>query len=282
MNILYGKDLAQNLRNSIKEKIIKLSEHRPPSLAVLIGGVDSASIYYAHLIERAGAKEGIKVIIEHIKNPQTLSLIETIKRLNNDEVIDCILIQLPLPENINKEEVFNTLEPRKDVDGQTPLNLGRLVSKQDGTFPATARAVIALLKGNKIEISGKKAVVIGRSTTVGMPVALMLIHENATVTTCHSKSRPLKEFTRNADILIVSAGVPKIITKEHVKEGAIVIDVGTNEVDGKMVGDVDFDEVIKIAKISPVTGGVGSLTLACLFENTYELYRKNIHSKPDK
>jgi methylenetetrahydrofolate dehydrogenase (NADP+)/methenyltetrahydrofolate cyclohydrolase len=281
--VLYGKPLAEELRGKIRTEISELyAGKRPPSLAVIIPGNDPASIYYAKLIEKAGAKEGIKVVLEHIPEPEQDTLIKFINKLNADDSIDAVQIQLPLPVGIDKKVIFNALSPEKDVDGQTPLNLGKLLSKQEGTFPATARAVIKILEGNNISISGKKTVVIGRSTTVGFPAAVMLIHQNATVTVCHSKSKPLEDYTMDADILVVSAGIPELIKRNHVKEGAVVIDVGTNEVDGKIVGDVDFDEVSQIASVSPATGGVGALTLACLFENTYDIYRKNIQRHTNK
>ncbi len=277
-NTISGSQIAAEIRKKVKTQIAKdTDKNRPPALSVIIAGNDEASIYYSEMIEKAGKKDGIKVSVHHIKTPTPAKLLNLIDELNNNPVLDAILIQLPLPQNIDKNVVFNTLSPKKDVDGQTPLNIGRLAAKQNGTHPATAKAIIKILKGNNIKISEKRATVIGRSTAVGLPAALLLTHENATVTICHSQSIPLKKFTKEADILVVSAGKPELITQDYVKKGAIVIDVGTNDVDGKLVGDVDYDNVLKIALVSPVKGGVGAITLACLFENTYELYRKNLH-----
>ncbi len=277
-NNLSGKELAQELRTKIRGFIAEsCRNNRKPFLVVMIAGNDPVSLYYARLIESAGAKEGIKVKIDHHPEPDNSEIIDAVKRFNADDEVDAVLVQLPLPKGIDKKGLFNILNPDKDVDGQTPLNIGRLISKQKGIFPATAKSVLSILKSNGVELAGKKAVIIGRSTTIGIPAAMMLMQENATVTVCHSKSKPLENFTKNADILVVSAGVPQIVTSHHVKEGAVVVDVGTNEIDGNMVGDVNYDELKKIARVSPVIGGVGSLTLAYLFENTYELYRKHIY-----
>ena len=282
--ILSGRELAQRIREDVNASIEDLVNkgNRRPSLTIIIAGDDAASLYYADLIKRSGAKIGIDVDIKHEKDPHNDAMNALIDQLNDDQNVDGILIQLPLPPGIDKTEVFNRMSPAKDVDGQTPVNIGRLITKQSGIFPATARAVIRLLKGHDFEIEGKKTVVIGRSTAVGLPAAVMLIHENATVTVCHSKSRPLKAFTSDADIIVVSAGKPELLKAEHVKEGAVVIDVGTNEVDGQIVGDVDFDGVAAKASVSPATGGVGAITLASLLENTYELYRKNILCNADQ
>jgi len=278
--ILSGKDIADRLRQRIREDVAEMNSGcRAPVLAVVIAGNDQASIYYAELLQRAGEKEGINVSIRHLKDSDTAELTDLIGTLNNNPEVDGVLVQLPLPEGIGKNEVFNVLSPDKDADGQTPFNLGLLLTGQNCIVPATARAVVKIIKENNIEIAGKRVVIVGRSTTAGLPAALLLTGENATVTICHSMSRPLENYTSDADILVVSAGSPRLIKSGHVKEGAVVVDVGTNEVEGKMVGDVDYEDVIKKASaVSPVTGGVGAVTLACLFENTVELYRKNLFS----
>ncbi|MFW6172267.1 MAG: bifunctional 5,10-methylenetetrahydrofolate dehydrogenase/5,10-methenyltetrahydrofolate cyclohydrolase [Elusimicrobiota bacterium] len=282
--ILYGKQEAQNIRAKIRNSIVKENEkgHRRPGLAVIIVGDDSASLYYADLIKKAGKKEGVVVQKKHLEESNTEKVIKLINELNKDKNIDGILIQLPLPKKIDKDKVFSGLAPEKDVDGQTPVNLGLLASRQKGIFPATARAVVKILKCNNIEIKGKDITVVGRSTAVGLPASLLLLKENATVTICHSVSQPLEKYTKNAEILVVAAGKPNLIRKKHVKKGASVVDVGTNDVKGKIVGDVDIDRVIKKASVSPAVGGVGALTMACLLENTYELYRKNLYSNTDK
>ncbi|MGM0568961.1 MAG: bifunctional 5,10-methylenetetrahydrofolate dehydrogenase/5,10-methenyltetrahydrofolate cyclohydrolase [Elusimicrobiota bacterium] len=278
-NIIEGKSHALEIRRKIKEEIAEYSKnYRNPRLAVIIAGNDAASLYYASLIKKAAFKEGINADIHHIEKPQERDVIERIEKLNSDSNVDGIIMQLPLPSNIDKAAVVNTILPLKDVDGQNPINLGRLVAGQQSFKPATARAVLKIIKLNEISLSGKKTVVVGRSTAVGLPASIMLIREDAAVSVCHSKTRPLEKFTSKAEILVVSAGKPKLISSEHVAEGAAVIDVGTNEVDGKMVGDVNFDEVIKKASVSPVKGGVGALTMACLLENTFYAYKKNIHN----
>ncbi len=277
--VIEGKEHALKIRYKIRENIAGMlnSAGRPPKLEVIIAGSDSASLYYASLIKNAGAKEGIEAAVNHMENPSENDVLETIDRLNKDDTVDGILIQLPLPPSLNKEKIINLINPLKDIDGQHPVNLGRLAAGQEGLFPATARAVLKIIKLNGIEISGKRTVVVGRSTAVGLPAAIMLIRENAAVSVCHSKTTPLEKFTSEAEILIVSAGKPGLISERHVKKGACVIDVGTNEVEGKMVGDVDFDSVIKKASVSPVKGGVGALTMACILENTFNAYKKNIH-----
>ncbi|MBN2406880.1 MAG: bifunctional 5,10-methylenetetrahydrofolate dehydrogenase/5,10-methenyltetrahydrofolate cyclohydrolase [Elusimicrobia bacterium] len=277
--LIYGKTLAQDLRSRIKCEIEALTKEgkRSPALSIIIAGNDPASVYYAGLLKRAGDKDGICVDIRHLEKPSAEDVLSEIDGLNRDRGVDAVLVQLPLPEGIDKKDVFSSLDPAKDVDAQTPLNQGKILTKEAVIFPATSMGVLKILKGNNIDISGKKCVVIGRSTTVGLPAALLLMNENATVTVCHSKSRPLEKYTKEADILVVSAGKPNLIKKQHVKKDSVVIDVGTNDVDGRMVGDVDIEDVSGIAMVSPVIGGVGSLTLASLFENTLELYKKNIH-----
>ncbi len=277
--IIEGKDHALKIREEIRNRIGGMAgaAGRPPKLEVIIAGSDPASLYYASLIKKAGAKEGIEAVLNHMKSPDEYKVLEKIENLNRDETVDGILIQLPLPPPLNKEKIINAINPLKDIDGQHPVNLGKLISGQKGIFPATARAVLKIIKLNGIEVSGKRTVVVGRSTAVGLPAAIMLVRENAAVSVCHSKTAPLEEFTSEAEILVVSAGKPKLISENHVKKGACVIDVGTNEVEGEMVGDVDFERIIRKASVSPVRGGVGALTMACILENTFNAYKKNIH-----
>jgi len=275
--VLRGSEIALRIRERIRAEIeARPDGERAPLLAVIIAGDDPASIYYAGLIEKIGVKEGIRVEVNHLKNPDTSRMKDLIATLNANDEVDGVLVQLPLPEGVDKEAVFDTLSPEKDADGQTPENLGRLLAGKPAPVPATARAVVELLKGNNVEIRGKEAVVIGRSTAVGIAAALLLVKENATVTVCHTKTKDLRKHTSVADILVASAGVPRMIGADDVKEGAFVVDVGTSEVEGDILGDVRFDEVIEKASVSPVKGGVGALTLASLLENTLGLYRKNI------
>ncbi len=275
-SILKGKKIAGKIRISIRKKIKEGPAQRSPGLAVLIAGSDRASKYYAGLIQKKGKKDGISVKIENFESTTTGELIKVIEAYNKDKIIDGILIQVPLPDNIDKKKVLNALSPGKDIDGQTPYNQGKLLTGDKGVYPATAQAILKILKGNNIALVGKDVTVVGISNVVGMPASVLLAQAEATVTMCHYRSTPLKKYTRNADIIVAAAGVPNLIKADYVKKGAVIVDVGTNEVDGEIVGDVDFKKAIKKARISPVVGGVGALTLAYLFKNTYELYRKHI------
>ncbi len=279
--VLEGKAPAAALREKIRSLTAELSASgRPPLLAVIVAGNDPASLYYAGLLERSGKKEGIEVSVKHIRETTTAELTDLVSTLSANPEVDAILLQMPLPRPVDKRPVMGAVSPGKDVDGQTPENLGLLASGFACTAPATARAVVKILIENGISISGKKAVVIGRSTAVGLPSAMLLLRENATVTLCHSRTEALEEQTREADIVVASAGVPGLIGSGHIKPGGAVVDVGTTPLpDGGIAGDVRFEEVSAKALVSPVKGGVGALTLACLLENTFELYRKNILGK---
>ncbi|MGM0442359.1 MAG: bifunctional 5,10-methylenetetrahydrofolate dehydrogenase/5,10-methenyltetrahydrofolate cyclohydrolase [Elusimicrobiota bacterium] len=278
--MLMGKEIAKDLRATVRKKIKNISSNfRPPGLKVIVAGEDKASKYYADIIEKKGEEDGIEVDVVSFENPTTEKLTRAITEYNEDSRIDGILIQVPLPDKVNKKRVLKSVSPDKDIDGQTPYNQGKLLTGYNGVYPATAKAVLKILRGNGVSLVGKDVTVVGISNVVGMPAAVLLAREEATVTMCHYRSEPLKKYTRNADILVVAAGVPNLIGENDVKKGAIIVDVGTNEVDGKMVGDVDFENVSKKARVSPVVGGVGALTLSYLFKNTYELYKKHIQSK---
>jgi methylenetetrahydrofolate dehydrogenase (NADP+)/methenyltetrahydrofolate cyclohydrolase len=203
-------------------------------------------------------------------------LLQTIDELNLNPEVSGILVQLPLPDHIDEHRVMNCIAPEKDVDGFHPVNVDALyTSKHNGILPCTPKGIIHLLRENDIQIAGKNAVVIGRSNIVGLPVAKLLLDENATVTVCHSRTKDLAKITSEADILIVAIGKPKFVKADMVKPGAVVIDVGVNRVDGKLVGDVDFDNVeYKVKAITPVPGGVGPMTITCLMENTIECFLK--------
>ena len=202
-------------------------------------------------------------------------LIQLINQLNSDDSVDGILVQMPLPKHISENNIMEHISPKKDVDGLNPYNIGRLYLKEEGLFPCTPLGVIEILKRSNIKIAGKNAVIVGRSKLVGNPVSKMLLDENATVTTCHSKTADLKAVCKSADILVVAIGKEKFITKDYVKDGAVVIDVGINRnEEGKLVGDVDFDDVKDIASfITPVPKGVGPMTIAMLLSNTYKAYK---------
>jgi len=271
--ILDGKGLAARRLELLKEDIIEggLS----PTLATVIVGDDPASHMYVRMKHRACEQVGISSVnISLPEDTTTRTILERIRQLNEDPDIDGILVQLPLPKSIDTEAVLAAILPEKDVDGFHPLNMGRLVTGLPGPRPCTPKGIMTLLHENKISIGGKRAVVVGRSVDVGRPIALLLLHADATVTMCHSKTENLKEITKQADILVSAAGKAGIITADMVKPGATVVDVGKNQVNGKLCGDVAFDEVEKIAgAITPVPGGVGPMTIASLMENTADIAR---------
>ncbi len=275
MQILDGKSLGKEIQEEVKLEIEKLS--KKPHLAVILVGENPASKIYVNTKNKTCERLGIKSTVINLPDSITENdLKEKIKELNNNQDITAILVQLPLPKHINEENCIKEISPLKDVDGFTPENLGALIrGKEPFAYPCTPSGIITLLKRNNIEISGKHAVVIGRSNIVGKPVSLMLLKENATVTMCHSKTKNLKDITKTADILVSATG-NRIITKDMVKKDAIVIDVGImRNSEGKLEGDVDFEQVKEIASyITPVPGGVGPMTIATLMKNTLELYKK--------
>ena len=275
--IISGKAIAKEVRADVKRELEKLtaSGMRHPSLAVVMVGRDPASQIYVNNKRKACHKIGINSV-EHLldESVSEKTLLGVIDKLNKDDTIDGILVQLPLPDKIRDKRVLEKIDPDKDVDGFHPVNVGRLTVDSPGLRPCTPAGIIEMLKRAGVEITGKKAVILGRSNIVGKPVATMLLHESATVTICHSKTRGLKEIAKRADIIIAAIGKPKFVTHDMVKEGAIVIDVGINRTDDGLVGDVDFDNVVKTAsKISPVPGGVGPMTIAMLMYNTLKAYK---------
>lgn len=275
--IISGKELSDELRSEIVErvKVIKNIYDVAPHLAVIIVGDDPASQSYVKGKSKACDEVGItNTTIQLPSDVSQQDLIKTIDELNRNSKIDGILVQLPLPNHIDEASVMNYINPLKDVDGFHPVNVDGLYTGKKCIKPCTPTGIIKLLKKAKVEIEGKNVVVLGRSNIVGLPVAKMLLDENATVTVCHSRTKNLKEITSQADILIVAIGKPKFVTADMVKDGAVVIDVGVNRVDGKLVGDVDFDNVeYKTSVITPVPGGVGPMTITCLLENTIECFK---------
>lgn len=273
MEILSGKELAAQIRAEIKEELKKEfldKGKRAPMLAVVLVGNDPASEIYVSRKEIACKEVGI--LSKTIKLPQNSSLediVGIIKELNENKMVDGILVQLPLPNGLDERKVIETISPEKDVDGLTYINKGKLASNCECVAPCTPSGVIDLLRYNSIEIEGKNAVIIGRSQLVGRPVEILLNNLNATTTICHSKTQNLKEITKQADILVVAVGKPKFITNEYVKDGATVIDVGINRVDGKVVGDVDAKTLENMKGfITPVPNGVGPMTITELLKNT--------------
>ncbi len=282
--ILDGKALAKKIHQELIERIATLQpqKQRPPGLAVLMVGDNPASAVYVRNKEKACAKVGIASFNRYFPAETTQEELEkVIDELNQDPRVDGILIQLPLPEHLDPIPLLYRILPEKDADGLHPLNLGKLVRKEIGLRSCTPAGVMRLLDEYDVELSGKSAVVVGRSILVGKPLALMLLDRNATVTIAHSRTQDLAKLTKEADILIAAVGKTQLITANMVKPGAIVIDVGINRAEGKdgksrLVGDVDFDPVAEVAKyITPVPGGVGPMTVALLLQNTVESYDRN-------
>lgn len=283
--ILDGKVTARTIKASLKAEIESLQSRmgRPPGLAVLLVGDDPASAVYVRNKQKACDRIGITSFGRTFPaSTEQAELEDTIHALNQDERVDGILVQLPLPHHLDAVALLHHIDPRKDVDGLHATNLGKLVRSEMGLRSCTPEGVMALLKEYDIEISGKNAVVVGRSILVGKPMALMLLEANATVTIAHSRSQNLSEITRSADILVSAVGRPQMITSEWVKPGAVVIDVGINRIidhegKGKLVGDVDFEALKPICSaITPVPGGIGPMTVAILLQNTVWSYRQKI------
>jgi len=277
--IIDGKGIAQEIRSGLKEKVSEFEKQgRKPGLAVVLVGDDPASQTYVNMKEKDAQEIGIySEMYELKKDISQQELISLVEKLNNDQNIDGILVQLPLPDQINSTAVIEAIDPEKDVDGFHPMNTGRLFNKQENQLrfePCTPIGIIELIERH-IEIDGKKAVIVGRSNIVGKPVAHLLLARHATITICHSHTKSLKDETLRADILVVAVGYPELVKGNMVKEGATVIDVGINRVDGKLIGDVAYDEAKKRAEyITPVPGGVGPMTRAMLMKNVIKA-RKN-------
>jgi methylenetetrahydrofolate dehydrogenase (NADP+)/methenyltetrahydrofolate cyclohydrolase len=268
-SVLSGRKFAKEVRRNLAEDIRKIGG-RPPGLAVVIVGDDPASRVYVSMKEKACGRVGI--VSTSVKLDESVSqeeLLQEINKLNENPSVDGILCQLPLPDQISADVVASAILPEKDVDGFHPVNVGRLWRGEDGLFPCTPVGIIALMKHHNIEIDGADAVIVGRSNIVGKPMAALLLRESATVSVAHSHTSDLQGLCRRADILIAAVGRPRFITKEFVKPGATVIDVGISRTDDGLVGDVDFENVAPICgAITPVPGGVGPLTIAFLLSNT--------------
>lgn len=270
--IIDGKKIAGEIKEELKKEIAALSEKGiVPGLAVIIVGRNPASLVYVKNKKKTAEELGIySQIIELEENVSENGLLDQIGQLNNDKKIHGILVQLPLPKHISEERVIMAIDPKKDVDCFHPVNVGKVIVGGANFFPCTPAGIIELIKKSGAEISGKNCVVVGRSNIVGKPVALMMMAENATVTVCHSKTNNLAGCVRQADIIIAAIGKARMITADMIKDGAVVIDVGINRMsDGKLVGDVDYEEVLpKVSAITPVPGGVGPMTIVMLMKNT--------------
>ena len=277
--IIDGKAVAEEIRGRLAAEVAELRKKtgKEPCLAVVLVGENPSSKIYVNMKEVACGKTGIKSKKIHL--PETVSgkeLLEKIAELASDEEVNGILVQIPLPKHISENTVIEAIPPEKDVDGLNPVNMGKLLASSNPWFvPATPKGVMELIKRAGARLDGAEAVVVGRSNLVGKPAAVLLLKEGATVTVCHSKTRDLAAHTKNADVLVVAVGKPKLITADMVKKGAVVIDVGTTKVDGKLVGDVDFESVKeKAGAITPVPGGVGPMTIAMLLENTVLAFKR--------
>lgn len=273
MELLDGKALANDILDKLSLKVKQLDT--VPNLVVIQVGNDPASSVYVRNKERTAECVGIKSetikLSEHITQDE---LLEIIDKYNNFTDVNGILVQLPLPKHIDEQVILEAISPVKDVDGFHPLNVGKLNIGQKQMIPSTPAGIMELLKSNQIELEGKHVVIVGRSNIVGKPLAHLLLEANATVTIAHSRTKDLKHLTKLADILVVAVGQPELITKDYVKTGAVVIDVGINRTKSGLKGDVDFNSVkSKVAAITPVPGGVGPMTIAMLMNQTYQAYR---------
>ena len=280
MTIIDGKKTAADLRLDLKKEVDNLKKkfNRVPGLTVILIGEFAPSKIYVRNKEKSALEIGLKS--EIIKYPKTVdekTVLKKINELNKDENVSGILVQLPLPKHINNKKIIDAIDPNKDVDGFHPKNVGNLSSGYESSIPCTPLGCHLLIKKIEPNLNGKKAVVLGRSNLNGKPMTQLLLKENCTVTIAHSKTKNLKEECLKADILVVAVGIPKLVKGDWIKKGSIVIDVGINKTDEGIVGDVDFDEVSKFAKaITPVPGGVGPMTIACLLKNTIECFKRSL------
>ena len=278
--IIDGKKEAENLRFEIKKeiKLLKEKTNRAPGLSViLIGNYTPSEIYVKNKVKKS-EEVGIKSdIIRYPEDVSEKEILGKIKKLNEDNSVSGILVQLPLPKQISKEKIINLIDPTKDVDGFHPINVGKLASGNDSIIPCTPLGCSLLIKKIEKNLSGKHAVIIGRSNLNGKPMAQLLLKENCTVTVVHSKTKNIKNRCAEADILVSAVGIPQFVKKDWVKNDSIIIDVGISKLNNKIVGDVDFNDVKdKVKAITPVPGGVGPMTIACLLKNTLECFKAHL------
>ena len=275
--IIDGKEIARVTRMEIAEKVLKLKDEGiTPGLAVILVGQNQASKLYVKNKEKACKELGMNsFMIEYPESLTQKELLDKISELNQDNTVHGILVQLPLPSHIEEKKIIEAITPSKDVDGFHPISIGRMMTGQDTFYPCTPYGIMVMLKQMDIEPAGKHVVIVGRSNIVGKPAGQLFLNENATVTYCHSRTKDLKQFTRQADIIVSAVGKANFITADHVSEGAVVIDVGMNrDENGKLCGDVSFDEVKeKAGYITPVPGGVGPMTITMLMYNTMKAAR---------
>lgn len=273
-----GKEIALEIKEEIKEFVNKRKENslNVPKVASILVGNDGGSLFYLNNQEKVATSLGMEFEKVHLNEEVTEEeLINKIDKLNNDNTVSGIILQLPLPKHIDEKKVISAISPKKDVDCLTFVNQGKLYMGEDTFMPCTPKSVLTILKSLNINLEGMEVVVIGRSNIVGKPAGALLLKENCTVTMCHSRTKNLREVCKRADILVVAIGKAKFVDESFVKDGAIVIDVGTNSVEGKITGDVDFDKVIDVASfVTPVPGGVGALTTTLLMKNACEAIEK--------
>lgn len=273
-----GKEIALEIKEEIKEFVNKRKENNlnVPKVASILVGNDGGSLFYLNNQEKVATSLGMEFEKVHLNEEVTEEeLINKIDKLNNDNTVSGIILQLPLPKHIDEKKVISAISPKKDVDCLTFVNQGKLYMGEDNFMPCTPKSVLTILKSLNINLEGMEVVVIGRSNIVGKPAGALLLKENCTVTMCHSRTKNLREVCKRADILVVAIGKAKFVDESFVKDGAIVIDVGTNSVEGKITGDVDFDKVIDVASfVTPVPGGVGALTTTLLMKNACEAIEK--------
>ncbi|HHX10348.1 MAG TPA: bifunctional 5,10-methylenetetrahydrofolate dehydrogenase/5,10-methenyltetrahydrofolate cyclohydrolase [Firmicutes bacterium] len=268
--IIDGRQIASEIRSEVREKVSALKEAGiTPKLCVILVGDDPASVLYARSKERACRKSGIDYeLFTFPEDAQESEVINKLEELSADPDCHGIMIELPLPKHMDKQRVMMAIDPLKDVDGINPINRGMMFTQKSGLFPVTPQSCIEILKREGISLEGKNVCLIGRGDTVGKPLIFLLLNENATVTVCHTRTKDLAFHTKKADVIIAAAGKARLVTKDMVSPGVIVVDAGINEVDGKTVGDVDFEGLSEVAgAITPVPGGVGSLTTALLQNN---------------
>ena len=272
MKIIDGKKISEEIKAELKAEVKNC--FIKPGLSVIQIGNREDSNKYVSAKQKAALEVGINFNLYHYdETADEREIVNKIKELNNDEYVDGIMIQLPLPDKFNEKKLINLILPSKDVDGLTDRNIGRLDTNKDPLTSCTPLGIIELLKRSEVKIEGKNVVIVGRSNLVGKPLMHLFLNENATVTVCHTKTSDLKKMTLQADILVAAMGNPKFITKDYVKEGAVVIDVGINTINSGLCGDVDFDNVSKKASlITPVPGGVGPMTVTMLLKNTLKSY----------
>lgn len=278
--IIDGKALSNEIKDNLKEKIINFKKqyNKDITLAVVLVGENPASQVYVKNKIKACEYTGIKSLAFYLpENSEESDVIDTIQSLSNDDTVDGILVQLPLPKHINEENILSYIPAEKDVDGFKAENIGNLAMNRDSVIACTPYGVMKLLEKYNVNLTGKNAVVVGRSNIVGKPLAMLLLNANCTVTICHSKTNNLSETTKNADVLVAAIGKANFITADMVKKDAVVIDVGINRTENGLKGDVDFENVSKVASlITPVPGGVGPMTIAMLMENTYLCAKRRI------